>query len=150
MSRISTAYDALTSKMVSIFPTKKRIPFGKEIDRNDINFLKDSWGLWISGNSIQELEFCKYTVGYGFEAQLSREVIFLEHDYSKIDTQIKGMLEDISTLVKALSNVDQISSESNIEQIIVDDISGIEEAFVENSRFIYSTIRFRIIISETL
>jgi hypothetical protein len=149
-TKISTIYDAIIAKMAVIFPNKKRFPFGKEVDRNDSNFLKDSWGIWVVDHSLEELEFCNYSLSYGINLTLAREVIFTDHDYSRIDEQVKLMLEDISLITKTMSNPDQIGVDDSIESIAIQSASGIDEVFTDNSRFIYSTISLRIIVSETI
>lgn len=148
MSKISDVYDQLLIKMAELFPNKKRIPYPKAIERNDDNFLKNSWGIWIGAVRIEQIDFCRHHFSREVEIILSKEVLRLEHDTANLDNAIKGLLEDSLLITKEFDRPEQIGIADKIQKIELISNNGIDEVFTETSIYMYTSIIFEITISE--
>ncbi len=152
MSKISTVYDQLITTIAALsgYTTKDRIPNPYSIEDNNLTLLRDSWGLKLNGAvAIPEFEQFKATWSrYEMELVLTREVIKVASDVTKLDTQTKSMLEDLVTARLSLVSDNQIGIPLSIEQIRVTSDTAID--FILESRVLLGSLIFEIDISEDL
>ena len=129
MSKISTVYDAMLTRLGVLYPNKTRIPNPYNIEDNNDNFLIDGFGLIVDSSAVQPHEFCNFNVERTFTVILTREMIATDSDETKYDSVAKLLLEDVYTLQKDFYNVNQLASEASIEQISLGPSSGVSEIF---------------------
>lgn len=151
MSKVSTIYDQLVDVTIpAVLPNHTRIPNAYSLEDNSDNFTRQGWGLRVGTSTPAESEFKAFNNERTFTIVLTREIIRLDSDSDTVDTAVKLLLEDVYELQKRLLNPDQIAIESDVEQIDISNVSGIE--FVTGDKFNFAAIEadFLINIRENL
>jgi hypothetical protein len=136
--------------MLSIFPTKTRIPNSYDLSSNGNVFLRDSWGLKVSSSTSFEMEFNTYANDREFSVVLTKEVIKTDTQTDQIDTVSKSLLEDVNTLQKELINSYQLGIYSSIQLITLGSTTGITEVFATLEKFLSIEVSFNIKLSEDI
>ena len=103
MSGVSTAFDAFTTRLGTLFTTGsgyRQLTNPYDLEDNNVQFLRKGWGLAVGAASNTNRELCgKITVRRIFRVVLSRSLDSLEHDIASKDTVVKLMLEDAKTVI---------------------------------------------------
>lgn len=149
-TKISTVYPAIVSLLGTLFSTKTRIPYANDLASNTDKFLRNGYGVWIDNQSVETLEFNRYTVDYSIIISLTREVIKKDNDYAAMDTALVDIMEDMNTVVLRFYNPDQIAQEANIENIVVNSISPVQEIYNGTSNYFYINISLSVKITEDI
>lgn len=154
MSNFTTIYDQLIGTTIpglTGFSTKTQIPNPYEIDQNDKNLLRNGWGITVGGSSNSPHQEYKYTkVNQSFGFVLSREVKGTHHNTVPLQTATKNLVEDSVLIRLDLYNSDQISIDSNIENILYTGRSPVQFIDEDGFNIIWTTVSFIFEIKETI
>ena len=154
MSNFTTVYDLLVGTTIpglTGFSTKTKIPDPYNPEDNDINFLRNGWGLTIGESSDSEFQEFKYSkVNQVFNLVLTREVNRTSNNTATVESVSKAMAEDIVTARLDLLDDDQITLDSNIEMITFEGSSAIEPLDLEDSYVLSTTVTFNFVLRESL
>jgi len=148
MSKITTVYDTLLTVIGTIFPEKTRVFDAYSILDNPEHVLRDGYGLRKTGTNFEQAEYCRFTDTHGFEVVLTREVVRGEDQLNPIDTQVKSLLEDAFELRERVYRYDELGITTDITQVQLGDVSGVDRLNVGNGRFITITVSFTVQVSE--
>jgi hypothetical protein len=100
MTGASNVFNALTSKMATLFPTYYRIANPYDISANPETLLKKAWGIAIgSGQNTERYVGCFATWQRQFTIGLIKQVVNTENDATGKATVEKSLLEDCQTLI---------------------------------------------------
>ncbi len=150
MSKVTTLYEDLIAKMVSLYPDHKRLHNPYSVSENNERFLQKGWGIQVlSGNNSQRQVSCQLSVERDFGIVLSRKWFSMEQRTAQKETAEKALLEDQFLLLDAFSGAaDQISDAIVRSQFVSD--SGILFVTGEKDNFIHVVTLVRIEYFENL
>ena len=150
MSKISTVYDALVTRLGVLFGAKTRIPNPYELSDNNDQFLVNGYGLTISSSDQAPHEFKVFNIERIFNVVFTRELIATDSDETQYDSIAKALLEDVYIVQKDFYNESQVAVESSVENIGLGTSSGIEFVFSGKKRYLLIEVGFPIQIREIL
>jgi hypothetical protein len=150
MSKINPVYDAIICTIGVMFPGKTRLHNPYNIEKNPELIMKDSWGLRVDGASIEEDEFCNLTTSRSFTFILLRNFVSLEGKEEGFDAVSVYLLEDQQSFMSRFYSTDQIGQQSNIDRILITNISGIQEMTSGEKKYLFNEVTFTITISELI
>lgn len=136
MSKISTVYDYYISELGTLFSSKTKIPNPYSLQDNSTNFLRDSWGLKMGGQSFFRAELCFLSDQHNFIITLCREVVRQDHDDASFDTAAKALKEDLFTLREYFYDKDNMNS--NIDKIDLGSSDPVGFFVAGKTNFIFS------------
>ena len=127
--KVNDVYDDLISVCQTAFVGKFQLPNPYDIADNNSLWLKDGWGLAITGGtSTERFSTCdKKSILRNYTLWLTRQITTTEHKGDSLRTIEKDLYEDQFTFINALEK-DTNLQESAIKAIYSDD-SG--TAFIE-------------------
>lgn len=147
MSNISTVYDAILTRLGSLFPTKTRMPNAySEID-NAEHLFRDAYGLRYDGDSLAIQEFNAISSDHNFTVIFYREAVRVENEFATLDVVVKNLLEDASITKKDFYEVDGIGTTA-AKKITPSSTSGITQVYSDKNNFFKIEIPFTITIDE--
>lgn len=154
MSNFSTIFDQLVGTTIpglTGFSTKTQIPNPYALEENDINQLKNGWGIIIGDASESEFQvFKNTTVSQDIGIVLTREVRKTQNNKTPLETATKAIVEDAVSIRKDFYNADQLTIPSNIENITFTGRDAIEQLDAEQFYIITTTVNFAFQIAETI
>lgn len=155
MSNFSTVYDYLIATTIpglTGFSTKTEIIDPYNIENNDINFLKNGWGIRELGSSESDFNEMNFTrVDQGFGIVLTRVHQATKHNVTPLHTAVKNLIEDSVLIRKDFYNWDQLTLDSNIENIIFTGRDAIEFlAAEEGYSILYTVVKFDFTLKESI
>jgi hypothetical protein len=144
MSDVSTIYDAIITKVNTLFPSKARIHNPYELSDNPELITKDSWGLKVGTCEIVEMEFCNLSSKREYSILLIRQFATVGNKEDAFDAVSKLVLEDQQTLMNNLYSPTELEQNLIIDQIELNSVSGIEFTQNNQKKYLYCEIAFRI------
>jgi hypothetical protein len=154
MSNFSTIYDELIATTIpglTGYSTKTQIPIPYELSLNDMNSLRNGWGILIGDASQSDFQDYKDTwVDQSISFVLTRVLRTTHHNKTPMETETKQLIEDAILIRLDLYNADQITIPDNIQKIDFVSRSGIEFIDAEEFKILTTTVEFSFTISETI
>lgn len=153
MSKISTVYDGILTRLSSLLPSGSsytRIPNSYNLDKNPIHLLIQGYGLRYDGASPSAVEFHQFANYHDFTIILSREVMKTDTEITQLDTACKALLENATSLQKDFYNISELSLPDDIRQVNLGNISSIQDLDLNKKNFKYIEVTFSILIAEDL
>lgn len=144
---VSTVYDAILTRMASLFPSKTRIPNAYSEEDNHEHLLRDGYGLRYDGESLVQGQFNTISNEHLFTIILTRELIRVDPDTAEFDIIVKGLLDDMSTIRKDFYEVDGLGTVS-AEMITPNASTAITQVFGQKNNFFKIETTFNIKINE--
>ena len=128
MSKVSTIYDRLRVVIPTItgFSDKKEITNPYSLEDNNINILREGWGLAIGESTPTPGEYNAFNEERTFNIIVTQEVKYTDHNLDPRITVEKAVLEDSYNLKKEILNNNQLNIPSDIEIILPGGSTGIE------------------------
>lgn len=148
MSNISTVYDAIVTKVNTLFPNKGRLHNPYEFSDNPEIIMKDSWGLKVLSASREEIEYCNLSIIRDFSFVLVKQFATVGSKEDAFDAVSKNLLEDQQIFLNNFFSPTELGISSIIDKIEFDTIGGIEFVQTEQKKYLFCEIAFKIIISE--
>ena len=148
MSNITNIYDAVITEVSGLFSTKTRIPNPYDLTNNPVNFIRDGWGLKVSGAAAVNGEICTITQNRTFTVIITKEVYRTDTNSTAIDDTAKDLLEDAKTLIEGMEAADQIQANSSISIINYAGSSDIALYGASKSHFLLLEVNFDIMYKE--
>ena len=150
-SKISTIYDAMVTRLGTIFPNHFRLPSVQYAELNPESFLVQGWCFRIgSGENAKRELSCQMAIDRTIYVTLTREFKALELDPAPKAAVEKTLLEDQYTLINDFEKTFTLNDPSVAACEFVSD-NGIEIVFYkEKDRFIKIESSFRIRYFESL
>jgi hypothetical protein len=151
MSNFTTVYDRIRTELSTIFSGKTEIPIPEEIGQNNVNLLRDGYGL-ITSLATPGIfnEFKSTSSIHNFEIVLSRELKMLENDPEPRHVQIKALIEDLVSLRVSFLNNDQLTIYQSIQNITYEGMSEISYVNIDKNDIISASITFAVEITEDI
>jgi len=151
MSKITTVYNTILTKVAGLFPSKTKIPLPESLPDNDNNLLRDGYGVMVGASTISALDtFKDSNISREFTIVFTEELIRTNHDADSRDTVLLSILEDMVTLKQDFLNFDQLGIDSSIEKVTFVGSSGVEYANIDDFSIMTMNITFSIDISEII
>ena len=148
MSKISTAYDYLVTKMGTVFPSHVRMSNPYDLSSNVSRIMEQAWGIAV-GPATTQRELCPhFSTDRTFRMILSRKFIALENDPVSKSTAEKLLLEDHYALLNAFEA--DITLGANIIKFIYQADNGIEFVFSEKDPYLFISSDFNMEYIETV
>ncbi len=147
-TKITTVYDAIITKLGTLYPSKTRLPIPENIQANNALFLVDGYGIRIDNISHSTPEFCSILSEYSVTIILTRELWILDTDVSNDDTVKKNLLEDNLLAVKMLNDVSKLNLGNNADSFTIRSNSGIKTLGIDKKKFKYIELNFNFKIRE--
>jgi len=147
MSKISTVYDAVVSKMVALFPAKTRMHNPYELTDNSETIMKDTWGLKVLSADRNDLEFCNLTTDRQFSIILVRHFATVGSSGTAFDAVTKSLLEDQQTVMNNVHSPTELGIQNDIDKIDITAISGLEFIQTDQKKYLFVELTFTITIS---
>ena len=149
MTKISTIHDTINSTLLTIFPTKTRIPNAYSLVDNAEQFLKNGFGLKYNGSSLVAFEICNRRESADFSLVLSSEFYHLETAQTAFDSPTKTILED-AEIFKARFYKTDLLADLNIISLDVTTTSGLANLSGDKYNFLTIEINFKIDYFESI
>ena len=127
MSKVSTIYDTMITRLAAIFPTKKRIPNPYNIGSNPQQYLDDGYGLALGTASQVNGQWCDMTIEQTFNIVLARKLFKNDTDPVMFDNFVKALREDVVTLQKDFYNVNRLNIPADLDNLVLGSVSSINE-----------------------
>lgn len=150
MSKVSTVYDSLITKLVEIFPSKTRMHNPYEFRDNAELMIKDAFGVRVGPATRAEMEFNKLTLSRSFTVVFARSFATTGSAADAFDAVSKLILEDQQTFLNNIYSPNELGAQTAIDQIEINDISGVDFVATNEKKFISSEVQFTITISESV
>jgi len=140
---LSTAYDAIVSRIQTLFPNHKRLGDGIDIEQNPNKLLKQGWALHVApGGSDAEAFVCNISSAQvNFILTFTRDAPARELDAAgKADTE-KELLEDFQVLLNDIH-----SNNLNLDPEIVNGLTfdGIDKVRLDDGRVLQLACNFTV------
>ena len=152
MSNFSTIFDQLVDTTIPAltgFSSKKQLVDPYNLEENDINLLRNGWGIRIGDAEDSPFQEFKFTrVIQEISIVLTREVKATEHNKTPLETATKALIEDAVSMRVDFYNADQLTLDSNIENIVFNSRSGVE--FIDETNVVFTVVSFNFEIKETI
>jgi len=150
-SRFSTAYDSLRSALSATFSTKTEIPYPYSLQDNPFQFIVNGYGLKIGSGSSGELENLAFSSSIiSFSVILTREVVGFSSVNTSLNTNIKNLYDDMTTIKSYMLDNERVSPMYLGEEIKYISDSGIQEILNGKQRFIFIEVNFSIDITQQI
>ena len=150
MSKISTVYSAIITKIGTLYPSKTRLHNPYQIIENPEIIRKDSWGLRTESAFREDTEYCNLSLNREFTIVFVRQFVSLAGKEDGFDAVTASLLEDQQTFCNAFYSTDQIGQSANVERIEISSISGVQELIGDEKKYLFSEVTFNILISESI
>lgn len=149
MSAISNIYDAIKTRVATIYPTKRELSDSLFIDNNDELSLNDGYAIHFgTGVNTNRQLGCQYSLQRVITITLTRLIKGTHKDIDKIETIEKLILEDHILLVKDFTENENIGAVVVKRDYVTD--GGIERVFTDKKNFIMMETTFQIEYFEDL
>lgn len=125
MSKVSTVYDGILTKLGTIFPTLTRFPNPYDILDNPYQFMTAGYSLRYDGQNRLPYEICNRRESQNFTVILTRELLRIETRSDSFDAPTKAILEDAKTFRDAFYARDMIGL-ADVIKLDVTSISALE------------------------
>ena len=150
MSKISTAYNEIISKIDCLYLDKTRLHNPYQIIENPEITRKNAWGLKVETADREETEYCNLSLIRNFTIVFVRQFISLAGKEDGFDSISALILEDQQTFCSAFFSANGIADNSVIDRIGIDSISGINEVIGDEKKYLFGEVTFNILISEQI
>lgn len=106
MSAVSTAYDALETRIAALLnanpadPAFLKIPNPYQLEENSDGVLRKGFGIKIGQASNVMAVNCNYHIDRVFGVVLAREAMNTDHDSAGIAKVEKQLMEDLTTIIR--------------------------------------------------
>ena len=150
MSKVTTIYDAINTRLAALFPNKQQLFNPYIIEDNPYFVLIDGYGVAVSGSEAPNLQFNTVSQNRAFDITLSTEVVKTDENVTITDTQTKGLLEDLNSMLLDFCNPDQLGIELSIDGIEIGSCSRVEFLEGESEKILYITQTINIIWQENI
>ena len=135
MSKISTILDNLRTRVSTVLPTHKQLPFNREIEENDTLFLSKGYAIAVGpGSNTNRNLSCRLSIARTAIITVTRAHFGVDRDITVRNTLEKDLLEDQFLIIDDLEK--DPSLESVVAQIKYESDNGIEEVFVDTGHFL--------------
>jgi hypothetical protein len=142
---VGTTIPALTG-----FSTKTQIVNPYALEENDVNILRNGWGITIGACAETPSQEFKYTtVRQIIGIVLTRVVRNTEHNKTPLETATKAMVEDAIAARIDLYNDDQIAIPDNIQLIMFLSRTPVEYIAADGFNIIFTEVSFAFDIRES-
>lgn len=152
MSKVSTAYDNLITRLAAVFTSGSgwlQIPNGYDIPANADGFLRQGYGLAIGAGVNAKREVGgHYHVDRKFTVSISREVFKLDGDASGYGSVAKSLFEDLKLVISDFETNQTLNSGQIFCSYESD--SGIQAVQGDGFAFMYLSAEFSVILIEDL
>lgn len=149
MSQISTAYDALNTRIAALLTSATRLPNPNKPDENAKLFLKNGYGVKIGpATSPRKHVGSQIALQREFSVVLVREFFALESSATGKSDMEKTLMEDQLTVLKDFEKNTTLNDVVTMTQYVSD--TGIQYLLTETDRFIMVETNFLIDYFETL
>jgi hypothetical protein len=150
MSKISTLYDAIVTRIEAVLPSHTRIPNPYKIDENTQVFLNQGWGLSVAeGSDVRQQISCYTDISRLFVITLTRKAYSLESSSTGKPTTEKLLLEDQFLLLKDFAlDPDLGTTVVSVFRFVGD--GGIEYVYTETDKYLKISSTFEGKIVENL
>jgi hypothetical protein len=148
MSKISSVYDSIVSKVETLFPAKTRLHNPYEFSDNPEIIMKDCWGLKVSQATREEIEYCNLSIARDFSFVLIRQFASVGSKDDAFDSVSKFLLEDQQSFLNTFFSPTELGVANIIDKIEFDTIGGIDFVQTEQKKYLFCEIAFKITISE--
>ena len=152
MSNISTAYDAIKSRMVALFPSAIQLVNPYDVEENSDPALKLGWGIAFGSgsNSRRELS-CRLSVERTMTIVFTRARYRSEFSILQQETNEKLLFEDQYTLIKDLEKTPMINNAvSGITVFTFESDGGVESVVSDSDAYIKLVSEFTLEYFENL
>jgi len=151
MSTISTGFDALNTRLNTLFPSGSgwiELPNPYKPEENPDLYLRQSWGIVVgpAENSNRQVN-CKFSVARTMTVVLARQYDALENDTSAKASTVKQLLEDQAVLINDMEQDVTVNGSTMYTRWESD--GGIEYIKGETDRFLMIKTDFRLEYLET-
>lgn len=149
MSKASDVYDALVTKMITLFPTYYRIANPYDIQANPDTLLKQAFGIAIGpGTNTERFVGCLSTWEGSYNIGIIRQVVNTENDATGKASKEKVLLEAVQTILEAIETDPSLGGVAI--KAVVNDHSGIQYIKGRQSNFLAIEVGLSVEYSETL
>lgn len=151
-SNISTAFDAIKTKMGTLFPSHIQLSNPYDIEENTIAALELGWGVALGPgtNSNRNLS-CNMSIQRTITITITRRRYANELDTESKESAEKSLLEDHYTLIKALEKENTLNSTtSGIARFVYLSDAGIEVVDTTSDSYIKISTEFELEYFEDL
>ena len=147
MSNATNIYTKIRTLVPTLtgFTTKKEIPNPYSLEDNQVNLLRDSWGVRIGTSTPTEEtdRLPNYVETRDFEVVLTRSVSKTDSDPDKIPVATQAMLDDFRTLENNFT-LDVFGTDEGVSAININSTTGIENVTAGKFNHITASIIFEI------
>lgn len=155
MSNITTAFDIIKAKMITLFPEASgyiQLTNPYDIDENTVAALEQGWGVAFGeGTNLNLSVSCNLSVRRTINITLTRRRFALELHTENKEAAEKSILEDQYILIKAIETEPALdSSISGIAGMTFSSDNGIESVLAEGDSYIKLTSVFDLKYFENL
>ena len=152
MSNLTTIYDKIRATLPTLtgFSDKTEIPYPYDLQQNDVNFIRNGWGLKIGSSTPQTAtDNRQYTITTEIEVVLTERVARTSSNADPLVEITKNILNDISVLENDFTYTPhttstRFSSTDKITYVDVVSRSGIENVTSGKFNHITTSIIFGI------
>jgi len=149
MSHISTIYDTVRTRMATLFPTYKELPYPGSLEFNDGLFLTNGWAVQIGdATNTRRLLSCQFSISRNLSITITRKSFAVDRDITTRVAAEKGLLEDQYTMIKDLEKDPDLAS--TLARIEYTSDLGIQTLFSEQLHYLYISSTFSIEYFENL
>lgn len=136
MSKITTIYDALVTRLSAIYTSHFRLPNAYQVEQNPESWLLKGYALQVSPATNLNLKLsCQMSIARQFTVVLTREFKALDLDVTHKSTTEKDLLEDQYLLVKDFEKTVTVNDPAVAGCIFQGD-SGILSVFPDKNNFL--------------
>lgn len=150
MSNASDIYDAITSKLLTLFPSKQRLHNPYELTDNPELIMKDAYGIKIGSGSYSEMEFCNLSIEREYRFILMRQFASVGTSGTAFDSVSKSIIEDQQSFLNLIYSPTELGVHDKIDKIDISDITGIEFMQSEQKKYLFCEVAFRITMSNAI
>lgn len=146
MSTSTDLYDKIRAAIPTLtgFNTKTEIPYPYSLEDNNINLLRDGWGIRIGPSSPDtETDYPQYTVIQEYEVVLARIHVSTASNADPLVTVTKELMDDIATIQDDFTG-SRFSIADKVEYVDVVSISSVDNVTSGKFNHIVISITFGI------
>lgn len=148
MSKFSTAYDAIKSKLEAVFIGKTYIPNAYSLEDNAIGFLRNGYGVRLDEETDVASQFNYFTTRHAFTVLFTRELVRIESDLDPLHAVVKALKEDVFTLKKEFYDSGNLLVPTDIDLIDFQGVSGVTTFLAGNNSFMSIECTLSVMIRE--
>jgi len=105
MSKFTVIHEFFETNLPILFPSKTKIPNAYSLEDNNVQFLRDSYGIRHNGSSSNAAAIGEANKTYSVVIPLTREILRTDSNDQAIDDQVKILEDDASTLQEYIQNI---------------------------------------------